>query len=372
MKSTPRETWTIVQMLRWTIDYFRAKGVSEPRASAEVLLAHVLQVSRLELYLRYDQPLTPEELARFKALMLRRRDGEPVAYLTGQREFWSLNFRVTPAVLIPRPETEVLVQAALEAAKEIMELGGEGQGPPTGETPVPLAPASSPKPPPPTPDVKILGAGLKPAPTKEADQPPPEWECEELPPFSESQPKTENRKLKTGPPWGLEVGVGSGAVVVALARELPALRWLALDLAAAALSVARDNARRHGVAARIEFLRADRLTPLKPGSSFNLVVANLPYVSRADWERLPKDIKDYEPQEALLAGEDGLALIRPLAQQAHQYLQDGGWLALEVGEGQAPPVLELLQETGAYDRVEALADYQGIPRVVRARRRFSD
>jgi release factor glutamine methyltransferase len=354
MKSAPQETWTIVEMLRWTIEYFRAKGVSEPRASAEVLLAYVLQVSRLELYLRYDQPLTPEELARFKALMLRRRDGEPVAYLTGQKEFWSLNFRVTPAVLIPRPETEVLVQAALEATREI--LGAEGKGQVAQASRFWESPAAPP---------------LPHSPTPEADQPPQEWKCEELPPFPESQPKTANRKPKTGTPWGLEVGVGSGAVVVALARELPARRWLALDLSAAALAVARDNARRHGVAQCIEFLRADRLTPLKPGPCFNLVVANLPYVSRADWERLPKDIKDYEPQEALLAGEDGLALLRPLAQQAHLYLQDGGWLALEVGEGQAKPVLELLQKTGAYDRVEAVADYQGILRVVRARRRFS-
>jgi release factor glutamine methyltransferase len=199
---------------------------------------------------------------------------------------------------------------------------------------------------------------LKPAPTSNAKQP-----LEET--------KNENRKPKTGNLWGLDVGVGSGAVVVALAKELPALRWLALDLAAAALAVARDNARRHGVEECIEFLRADLLNPFKPGPHFNLVVANLPYVSRADWEKLPKDIKDYEPQEALLAGEDGLALIRPLAQQAHRYLRDGGWLALEVGEGQAKPVLELLQETGAYDRLEALPDYQGIPRVVRARRRFS-
>ena len=115
--SGPQASWTILAILRWTTDYFRTKGVSEPRASAEVLLAHTLSVSRLDLYLRYDQPLNPEELARFKALMVRRREGEPVAYLTGHREFWSLDIQVTPAVLIPRPETETLVAAALEAAR---------------------------------------------------------------------------------------------------------------------------------------------------------------------------------------------------------------------------------------------------------------
>ena len=114
--SGPQASWTILATLRWTTDYFRTKGVSEPRAAAEVLLAHTLSVSRLDLYLRYDQPLNPEELARFKALMVRRREGEPVAYLTGHREFWSLDIQVTPAVLIPRPETETLVAAALEAA----------------------------------------------------------------------------------------------------------------------------------------------------------------------------------------------------------------------------------------------------------------
>ncbi|MGA9756437.1 MAG: hypothetical protein WBV23_14975, partial [Desulfobaccales bacterium] len=114
-----QESWTILGLLRWTADYFRTKGVSEPRAAAEVLLAHTLGLSRLDLYLRYDQPLNPEELARFKALVVRRREGEPVAYLTGHREFWSLDFQVTPAVLIPRPETETLVAAALEAARDL-------------------------------------------------------------------------------------------------------------------------------------------------------------------------------------------------------------------------------------------------------------
>ena len=162
--SGPQASWTILAILRWTTDYFGAKGVPEPRASAEILLAHTLGVSRLDLYLRYDQPLNADELARFKALMVRRRDGEPVAYLTGHREFWSLDIQVTPAVLIPRPETETLVAAALEAAKDFGE--------------------------------EDAGAGLKPAPTT---------------------------------PWGLEVGVGSGAVVIALAKELPRMSWVGLD-----------------------------------------------------------------------------------------------------------------------------------------------
>ncbi|MEJ2070343.1 MAG: hypothetical protein P8X65_12910, partial [Syntrophobacterales bacterium] len=120
--STNQATWTVLSLLRWTTGFFEEKGVSEPRASAEILLSHTLGLSRLDLYLRHDQPLSPEELARFKALILRRRLGEPVAYLTGHKEFWSLNFLVTPATLIPRPETEVLVEGVLDVC------GGGGQG----------------------------------------------------------------------------------------------------------------------------------------------------------------------------------------------------------------------------------------------------
>ncbi len=299
MTDAAPDAWTILKILRWTTDYFLEKGVSEPRASAEVLLAHVLGLSRLDLYLRYDQPLAPEELSRFKALMLRRRNGEPVAYLTGHREFWSLDFLVTPGVLIPRPETEILVSAAVEAAKDFLAAQNQRQ------------------------------------------------------PIS---------------PWGLEIGIGSGAVVVSLAQELPRITWLALDLSAAALAVARDNARRHGVAERLHLVRGDLVAGLKPQPRFALMVANLPYVPRGEWEQLPKDIKDYEPPAALLGGEDGLDLIRVLSRQAHLYLQPGGCLALEVGAGQAERVRELLQQTGAYLNLEILADYQGIQRVVRARR----
>ena len=217
--AVPQASWTILATLRWTADYFRTKGVSEARASAEILLAHTLGVSRLDLYLRYDQPLNPEELARFKALMVRRREGEPVAYLTGHREFWSLDIRVTPAVLIPRPETETLVAAALEAAK--ISGRGEGRSPPL--------PSPNPLPQPLT------------------------WGREEAPPRT---PKTENRKPKPRLFGALEVGVGSGAVVIALAKELPSMAWVGLDRSGAALAVARDNARRHGGA---------RSGPFSPG-----------------------------------------------------------------------------------------------------------
>lgn len=289
----PKAAWTILELLRWTTDYFGAKGVAEPRASAEVLLAHTLGISRLDLYLRYDQPLNPEELARFKALVVRRRDGAPVAYLTGHREFWSLDFQVTPAVLIPRPETETLVAATIEAVE----------------------------------------AGFKPAPTK-----------------------------------GLEIGVGSGAVIVALATELPETDWIGVDLSAAALAVAKENARRHGVDDRLHFLNTDLVAGLKEQAAFDLLVANLPYVPRRDWEMLPKEIKDFEPQPALLGGEDGLDLIRLLIKQAHRYVKAGGWVVLEVGDRQAETVAALFAETGNYDKAEKIKDFSGIDRVVRAKK----
>ena len=163
--------------------------------------------------------------------------------------------------------------------------------------------------------------------------------------------------------------MGSGAVVVALAKELPEMHWIGVDLSAAALAVARDNARRHGVDERVHLLQADLLTGLKPQASFDLLVANLPYVPQLEWEQLPREIKDFEPHQALLAGKDGLDLIRPLVQQAHQYIKAGGWVLLEVGDRQAEQVAALFAETGAYERVEKIKDFNGIDRVVQARRR---
>ncbi len=304
--SSPPVSWTVIKILKWTSKYFQEKGVSEPRASAEVLLAHALGLSRLDLYLRHDQPLSPEELSRFRGLVKRRAAGEPTAYLTGHKEFWSLDFQVTPAVLIPRPETEVLVEAALDALRGADRIS----------------------------------------------------------------PSAENRKPQTeNPLWGLEIGVGSGALVTVLAKKLPDMTWAATDISHAALKVARENARRHGVAERLNFIQGNLFSWLKPGPLFTLIAANLPYVSESEWQALPRDIREYEPKQALLGGKDGLALLKPLAREAHRYLRPGGWLVLEVGLGQAEIIKELLHRAEVYDRLELWQDYQGIDRVIRARRR---
>jgi release factor glutamine methyltransferase len=304
--SDPGKPLTVREILRRTVGYFQGKGVSEPRASAEVLLAHTLGLSRLDLYLKHDQPLGPEELSRFRELLKRRAAGEPVAYLTGYKEFWSLPFKVTPAVLIPRPETEVLVQAVLDV---FTEKGSQPQ---------------------------ITG---------------------------NQKPKTKNR------PWGLEIGVGSGAVVTVLAKELPGMNWIGADLSHPALKVARLNAMRHDAADCITFVQTDLFAGFKPGPWFALIVANLPYVAEPEWQTLSRDIRLYEPKEALVGGMDGLALFTPMAQAAQRYLEPQGWLALEVGPGQAEVILELLKESAAYDHLEVVKDYQRINRVVRARRR---
>ena len=353
--STNQVSWTILSLLRWTTGYFEEKGVAEPRASAEILLAHTLGLSRLDLYLRHDQPLTPEELAVFKALIVRRRLGEPVAYLTGHKEFWSLDFLVSPATLIPRPETEVLVESVTKVFRE------EGRRVPQAGEVVPpsLIPSPAETPPP-----KNVGAQFI-APSGLDESSPYKGLARE---FGGEAGDWQFSGPRLHRPLALDVGAGSGAVVVALAKELPELTWVASDISAAALLVTRENARRHEVAERISFVQGNLLSPFRPLPSFGLIVANLPYVPRKEWEHLSREIRDYEPKEALLGGEDGLALLEPLSQQAHHYLQPGGWLALEVGDGQAERVMGFLEETGAYDALKAMNDYQGIARVVLARR----
>ena len=287
-------TWTILSVLHWAQHYLQSKGISEPRAGAEVLLAHCLQCSRLELYLRHDQPLADEELSCYKKGLKRRLAFEPTQYITGHQEFWSLDFLVSPAVLIPRPETELLVEAILK------HLGRPEQ--------------------------------------------------------------------QTAEPRILDIGTGSGVLAVTLAAELPQARVTAVDRSWEALQVARENARRHGVEPQITWVLGDLVAFLAPQVDFDVIVSNPPYVPTADWEQLPPDIKNYEPRLALDGGPDGLDIIRMLIPAVSARLRPGGLLALEVGQGQAEAVKQLLDGQGVLAPAAIIQDYQRIGRVVLARR----
>jgi release factor glutamine methyltransferase len=288
------ETWTVLSLLRWTAGYFDRKGVEAPRAGAELLLAHCLKLKRLDLYLRYDQPLSADELARFKALIQRRVRGEPVAYIIGERAFWTLDLRVDPRVLIPRPETERLVEIALG----------------------------------------VLQAMALPRPRV------------------------------------LDLGTGSGAIVLALAAEHPQGYFVALDRSLGALQVARENQLRNGISAEIDYLAADWCAPIREnGERFDLIVSNPPYIAAGEIDALQTEVSRFEPRPALDGGPDGLDSLRLILHQAARRLSPGGHLILEIGADQGEPLAALAAARSAFGEAEIHKDYAGLDRVALLRRK---
>lgn len=282
--------WTIRKLIRWAAGYLEKHGADSPRLSAEVLLATVLGTSRIDLYVNYAKPLESTELDKFKQLLLRRARREPLAYITGEKEFWSMALRVTPAVLIPRPETECLVEAALAVM---------------------------------------------------------------------AQP------LPTGPGRILEVGTGSGAIVIALASEQSQHRYTATDVSAAAVRVAAENARRHGVDHRIDFICADGFDAIVPGGRpFDIIVSNPPYIRSGELAHLAPEIYNYEPHLALDGTENGLAVIRRMIEQAPAFLKAGGRLLMEIAYDQDNDVRKLGAAADAYADIAFRRDLNGHMRVV--------
>jgi release factor glutamine methyltransferase len=291
--------------LREAIVRLESEGVPSSPLAAELLLLHVVGRDRAWLYAHPEAPLASDDWQRYFALVARRAAGTPVQHLTGQQEFWGLEFEVTPDVLIPRPETEHVVEVALE------RLGAR-----RGET------------------------------------------------------------LRVA-----DVGTGSGCLAVALACELPRARVFAADISAAALAVARRNAARHGVAARIEFLECNlldafsregaslaRTTNLAGDLAFDLIASNPPYVALADAASLPREVREHEPAIALFAGETGLDVYGPLVRQAEELLAPGGVLVLELGYNSAEHVRALLS-AAALREIEITNDLAGIARVASAIRK---
>lgn len=269
----------------------REQGIITARLDAEVLLGHYLNRDRVELYRNGDYVPSDEELSAVNQGLARRLEGEPVAYIIGKKEFWSLEFEVNQSVLIPRPETEFLVE-------NVVELSEQRQSSP----------------------VKIL-----------------------------------------------EIGTGSGAISVAIASELKNGHVFAMDVSRAALVIARMNARRHGVASRIFFFCGDNGKPLK--GKFDFVVSNPPYISEGDYECLPREVRNFEPKEALLAGPEGTEFHQEIINDIGPYINKGGWLVMEIGHGQSKSVERMLRQNGKYDYMSTKRDYAGIDRVVVAKRK---
>jgi release factor glutamine methyltransferase len=285
--------WTILALIRWADERFKKEGIPTPRLDAEILLAESLGMDRVGLYTHFDQPLRPDELARFRQLIVRRLRREPIAYILGTKEFWSLSFKVNPHVLIPRPETEILVSEAL----------------------------------------KVLAF------------------------------------LKGREPRILEIGTGSGAISVALAKEIGGATIVATDVSAPALSVAAENARDNEVADRILFVEGDLFKPLQKGEPFDLVITNPPYIPRGQFPSLMPEVRDFEPRMALDGGGDGLDFFRRALPAVGEFLHPGGWFLAEIGQGQDEGVLKLAQKASDLGSFDFAKDLAGIRRVFKARKK---
>lgn len=289
------DEWTIGRLLEWTTDYLKQHGSEAPRLEAEVLLAHARCCQRIQLYTSFADT-APEELrTRFRELVRRRGEGVPVAYLVGHREFYSLDFRVTPDVLIPRPETELVVLTLLDLIK-----------------------------------TRIAG---------------------------------------DGPIMVADVGTGSGIIAIVVARHAPRARVTAIDLSQAALAVARDNAQRLGVADRVEFIHSDLFAAVPSEKKFDFIASNPPYVSSSEMAALARDVKAYEPEMALSAGESGTSVIERLLPQAAEQLSAGGSILLEISPMLQQRVEGFLAADHRWDPGKTIKDSLGLARVAQARRR---
>jgi len=254
---------------------------------AKILLLRAAAISEERYLAAPDRPCSPKSEAYFRRLVAKRLDGVPLSHLTGTKEFWSIPFEVTPSVLVPRPETEGLVEKVLELS------------------------------------------------TRESET-------------------------------ILDVGTGSGCIAIALARELPRAAIQAVDISERALRVARRNAARQKARA-IEFRRSDLFSAFRgTGARFDFIVSNPPYVSRAEWDALPPEVREFEPRRALLAGESGIETIERIVRRARTFLKPGGYLIFEIGEGQRDKVLGLFSRR--WTEIETAWDLAGKPRVITARR----
>ncbi len=286
--------WTILDIISASTEYLDSQGVDDARLNTELLLAHVLGYRRIDLYTHFDRPVDHVEREEYKLLLRRRALREPLQYILGEAEFMGLRFFVDRRVLIPRPETEVLVEKTIELCKSQGERG---------------------------------------------------------------------RPISV-----LDVGTGCGNVAVTVAKLVPTVIVMAIDISSDALEVAMHNAELHGVSERVTFKQVDILSSsdLLAGQTFDIVVSNPPYVAKEDFGQLPPEIRDYEPRFATCDESDGLKFFRRISELGTSLLRKGGHLLFEVGDGQSGDVRRIMANAG-YKQIEVLKDLAGIERVLRGK-----
>ena len=275
---------TVLEVLQATTAYLKKRNVENPRLNAEHLMAHALGRKRIELYLDFERTLTETELAPLRGLVKRRSEGEPLQHLLGTVEFCGLTFLCDKRALVPRPETEQLV--------ELVET------------------------------------------------------------------RIENRELRI-----VDVGTGSGVIALSLAAKMPEAQVLGVDVSEDALALAQENAARLNLSERVQFLKSRLLENIE--GAFDLIVANLPYVSIQDRHTLSLEVL-HDPEVALFAGAQGDELVSELIDQARFRLRPGGLLALEIGLGQSEALLSALAEKN-YRDISSKNDYNGVTRFLFAR-----
>ncbi len=282
------EILTVMKAVELSEKYLKEKGVEEARANAELLLADVLHCKRLELYLQFDKPLSEKEKNIYRNYLSRRAKGEPLQYITGEVEFYGIKLKVNPSVLIPRPETELLVE------KIIKENG-----------------------------------------------------------------KKENLKI-------LDVGTGSGNIAIALKKNIAASEVYSIDISPEAIETAKENVAINGLENGIVLETFDILNDevFRKFAGFDIVVSNPPYIPLNELENLQREIKDFEPKEALTDGNNGLSFFKRIAEVSKTILKKGGKIYFEIGIGEEEKVGEILKNNG-FVNIETEKDFSGIVRIVK-------
>ncbi len=293
------------QALVSAITRLTADQVPSPRMNAELLLMFTLGCDRAYLYAHPEQELTADEQVRYHQALTERSRGVPAQYITGHQEFWGMDLIVSPAVLIPRPETEHLIENVLDLAG-VERAGGQAC---------------------------------------------PERSRRECPPHTIS--------LRIA-----DVGTGSGCIALALAKELPQAKIHAVDISPAALEIGRANAARLQLESRIQFHQADLLAGFE-NNSFDFVVSNPPYVGESEADQVQIEVRKFEPRAAVFAGPTGLEVIARLIPQAHATLKPSGWLVIEISGTISEEVERMLRD---WNEVQVKPDLQAIPRVAQARK----